>query len=55
MTLKSLDLSGNDLTIEISDVIANFVEEEKNLEFLGLSKNTLNKTSFLNKLFNSIG
>ena len=27
MTLKSLDLSGNELTTEIADVITNFVEE----------------------------
>ena len=31
ITLKSLDLSGNELTTEIADDIANFVEESKTI------------------------
>ena len=55
ITLKSLDLSGNELTTEIGDVLCNFIEEEKNIEFIGFSKNKLNHATFLEKLFNSIG
>lgn len=53
--LKSLDFYGNELSNELTEDISIFVEENKTLEFLGLSKNSLNSDEFLGKLFNSIG
>jgi hypothetical protein len=53
--LSSLDLYGNDLTNDIGNQIVKFVEENKRLEFLGLSKNELNSFQFFKSLFNSIG
>lgn len=53
--LKSLDLYGNNLTITITSELSNFIEESKTIEFVGLSKNTLNTEDFLSKLFGSIG
>lgn len=39
----------------MAPTICKFIEEEKNIEFLGLSKNKLFGNEFLSKLFASIG
>jgi Ran GTPase-activating protein (RanGAP) involved in mRNA processing and transport len=53
--LKSLDLYGNDATTEITNDICEFVETNKSVEFLGLSKNALGAEDFLKALFATIG
>ena len=53
--IKSLDLYANDLTAEAGTDICQFVEENKTVEFLGLSKNALGSDDVLKGLFNSIG
>lgn len=53
--IKSLDLYANDLTAEAGTDICQFVEENKSVEFLGLSKNALGSDDVLKGLFSSIG
>lgn len=53
--LKSFDLYGNDITHELSSELCEFVEENKTIEFLGLSKNALGNEDFLKQFFNCIG
>lgn len=53
--LKSFDLYGNDITHELTTELCEFVEENKTVEFLGLSKNALGTDDFLRLLFNCVG
>ena len=53
--IKSLDLYGNELTVESQETICNFVEETKTLQFLGLSKNKFGEEGFVTQILNCIG
>lgn len=53
--LKYLDLYDNALTGECAASIAKLLEENRSIEYLGLSKNNLSEETSLHSLFNSIG
>lgn len=53
--LKYLDLYDNALTAECALSLSKLLEENRSIEYLGLSKNSFNDNESLQTLFNSIG